>query len=111
MRALSKASRKITIATLQTAVDDLGGLAESWGGSVSVWAERENIKGKAGVEGEREFNEADAKFTIRHSSTTAGYTPAQQRVTQGGTTFDIVAIVDEPGDRPEVRHLYCKTLV
>ena len=111
MRALSKASRKITIATLQTAVDDLGGLAESWGGSVSVWAQRENIKGKSGVEGEREFNEADAKFTIRHSSTTAGYTPAQQRVTQGGTTFDIVAIVDEPGDRPEVRHLYCKTLV
>ncbi len=111
MRALSKASRKITVETLSTTVDDLGGLSESWTSATSIWAQRENIKGKSGVEGEREFNEADAKFTIRHSSTTAGYSPAQQRVTQGGTTFDIVAIVDEPGDRPEVRHLYCKTLV
>ena len=108
MRALSKASKKITIQTLSTTVDDLGGLADSWNAGVSVWAERENTKGSSGYDAEREFADADAVFTIRLSTTTSAFTPYTQRIVVGSETFDIVGIVAQPANRPETLELFAK---
>ncbi len=108
MRALSKQTKKITISTLTTSVNDLGGLDDTWDTGILVWAERDNVKGGSGIEAEQEVADADVKFTIRYSTTVAGYNPMQQRVTVGSETFDIVAIVPEPANRPQVMHLYGK---
>jgi len=108
VRALSKQTKKVTISTLTTSVNDLGGLDDTWDSGISVWAERENAKGGSGIEAEQEVADADAVFTIRYSTTVAGYNPFQQRVEAGSEIFDIVAIVPEPANRPQVMKLYGK---
>tara|TARA_B100000945_G_scaffold314588_1_gene312394 strand:+ start:103 stop:786 length:684 start_codon:yes stop_codon:yes gene_type:complete len=80
VRALSKATRKVSVETLSTSVNDLGGLDKTWGSSVSLWAERRNTKGASGVEADRQIAEAEAVFTVKHSSTTEDWEPETQRL-------------------------------
>ena len=108
MRALSKQTKKITISTLTTTVNDLGGLDDTWDTGISVWAERLNVKGGSGIEADQEVADADVKFTIRYSTAVAEITPLKQRVAAGSETFDIVAIVAEPANRPQLMQIYGK---
>jgi SPP1 family predicted phage head-tail adaptor len=100
-----KLSHRVTIQTATVAADGAGNRTETWSTHATVWAAVEPVTGREFIEGFRTNAEITHRVRIRYLSTVT----AKMRVLEGTRHYDIVAVLDQKGQRREM-HLMCREI-
>lgn len=104
MRA-ARLDREIVIQQRSTTQDTFGQPTPSWSTLATVWAAKEDDRGREYFAAQQLQAVAPTRFRIRFR---ADVTPSH-RVSYGGQVFDIRAVVHPPVPRDRETHLYCDT--
>jgi SPP1 family predicted phage head-tail adaptor len=99
-------SHRIVIQQLTTAGNGIGGVVETWTEFATVWAAKEDLKGREFFEAQKYTSNLQAKFRIRYRP---GITPVM-RVLFGTRNFRINGVIDPDGRSRELL-LMCEEVV
>ena len=103
----SRLRRRITIEGSTTSPGTMGERSDTWTTAARPWAERNDKRAGTQEAAGQRYPEATTIFTTRHNSKTAAVT-VEHRIRHGTETFDIVGIINVPGDRPEKIEFHTK---
>lgn len=104
MRA-GRLDREIEIQKKTVARDSYGQPLETWSTLATVWAAKEDDRGREFFAAQQVQAFAPTRFRIRYrSDVTAGH-----RVSYGGQVYDVRAVATPPVARDRETHLYCDT--
>jgi len=98
---------KIVIQTPSRTPNAMGAQDESWSTVATEWAAKKHLRGQEYEQAQQIASETETKFTIWFNSNTSGIAP-KDKVVEGSTEYDILAVLPIPGGRPEKIELLTK---
>jgi len=104
MRA-GRLDREIVIQQRSDAQDTFGQPQPTWTTLATVWAAKEDDRGREYFAANQLAAEAPTRFRIRYRADVT----TRHRVSFAGTVYDIRAVVQLPVPRDRETHLYCDT--
>lgn len=100
---IAKLRHRLTIQSLILSDDGYGGSDEVVSDVATVWGSIDPVKGGEYYKAQQVNSEVTHKATIRYRSDIT----AAMRISFGGRTFEILAVMD-PEERHEILELLCK---
>lgn len=95
-------NKRVTLQTVSNSADGRGGVTETWGDTVTLWAHIEELAGSEAFTGQQIASNLTHRVTLRYRTSVA----PQQRLKYGTRILKVIS-VRNPDQRNEMLEVMC----